>query len=368
MKFLKENKYFDLFILVVIAIIVYKLIDNYQYFFVFINKLYSIISPFVIAAVCAYILNPMVNMFEKKFNLSRALSITCTYTFLGGVTFVILFFTIPSLINAVITITDEVPAYLSRIQEYSSGIFVNNSIDSIIPRDEIYKKLDVILTQAGNHSVVILQNSLSSILSLTGNIVKYLFGFLISIYVLMDKEKILNQSKIIIYMLFKEKNGNIILSVVNTYHTMIGRYIGIKSIDSMIIGIIAFICLYILRTPYSVLIACVVAVTNMIPYFGPLVGEVFGAFITIFVSPIKALAVFIILLLIQQFDAWYLDPKLIGKKVGVSPFGIIFAVIIGGGIFGPVGMLLASPTMATINIYYSRMISNYKNKHPKLFK
>ncbi len=368
MKRLKENKYFDLFILVIIAMVVFKVVDNYKYFFSFMKKLYLIISPFIIAIICAYVLSPLVNLFKTRLKFNKITAILCTYIFLGIIIFLMLFFTIPSLIDSAINMTSQVPEYLSKIQKYSNNIYYNQNLKQIINSEEIYNKIDHILTAAGNQAVVLLQNSLSSILSLTGNIVRYIFGFLMSIYVLIEKEKLLLNAEILLYMIFKERNGTIIINLIKTYNKMIGRYIGIKALDSIIIGLIAFVALYIIKIPYAVWIACVVAVTNMIPYFGPLIGEIFGAAITLFVSPFQALVVFCILLLIQQFDAWYLDPKLIGKKVGVSPFAVIFAVIVGGGLFGPVGMLLASPTMATINIYYSRMISNFKNKNTQLFK
>lgn len=363
----KNNKYFDIFILALIAIITYKLIDNYEYFFDIIKNFISIISPFVYALVCAYILNPIVNLFEKRLKFSKAVSILITYCILGALIFIILFFTIPSLISSIANMSSEVPEYIENMQKWSDTIFKNYQLNDFIKEDALIEKVDRIFTQMSNFILVLLQNSISSVFSITANLVKVLLGFLVSIYVLMEKEKLLSNAKIIIYMIFKEKNGSNILNFLKTYHKMIGRYIGIKAIDSLIIGLIAFVGLFIIDAPYVVLISVVVGITNMIPYFGPLIGEIFGALVTVFVSPIKAIIVFILLLTIQQFDAWYLDPKLIGKKVGVSPLGIIVAVIIGGGFFGPIGMLLASPTMATINIYYSRMISNFKNKNPNIF-
>ena len=106
-------------------------------------------------------------------------------------------------------------------------------------------------------------------------------------------------------------------------------------------------------------------VTNMIPYFGPLIGELVGAFIGIFQSPGMAFMILIYLLVVQQFDAWFLDPKLVGNKVGVSPLVLIFAVTLGGGIAGALGMLLASPTAATIKIFYDKKIEKYMQKHPE---
>ena len=359
----KNNKYFDIFILTLIVIITYKVIDDYKYFFGIIKNLISIISPFIYALVCAYILNPIVNLFEKRLKFSRAVSILITYCILGALIFIALFYAIPSLIDSVVNMSAEIPEYIEKMQKWSDTVFKNYQLNDLIKEDALIEKVDMLFKQMSNFTLVLLQNSISSVFSITANLVKLLLGFLVSIYVLMDKEKLLTNAKTIIYMIFKEKNGNNILNLLKTYHKMIGRYIGIKAIDSLIIALIAFVGLFIIDAPYAIFISVVVGITNMIPYFGPLIGEIVGALVTVFVSPIKAIIVFILLLTIQQFDAWYLDPKLIGKKVGVSPLGIIFAVIVGGGLFGTIGMLLASPTMATINIYYSRMISNFKNKN-----
>ena len=169
-------------------------------------------------------------------------------------------------------------------------------------------------------------------------------------------------------MILKEEKGTKLIGLVRTYHEMIGKYIGTKAIDSAIIGVLAFLGLMIIGAPYTPLLAIIVGVTNMIPYFGPFVGEVVGAAVGIFVSPAMAITIFVFLLALQQFDAWYLDPKLIGDKVGVKPFYIILAVTIGGGFFGPIGMLLASPTMATINIYYERKVNLFKARNKNLMK
>lgn len=363
----KNNKYFDIFILTLIVIITYKVIDDYKYFFGIIKNLISIISPFIYALVCAYILNPIVNLFEKRLKFSRAVSILMTYCILGALIFIALFFAIPSLIDSIVNISAEIPEYIEKMQKWSDTVFKNYNLNDLIKEDALIEKVDMVFKQMSNFTLMLLQNSISSVFSITANLVKLLLGFLVSIYVLMDKEKLLSNAKTIIYMIFKEKNGNNILNLLKTYHKMIGRYIGIKAIDSLIIALIALVGLFIIDAPYAIFISVVVGITNMIPYFGPLIGEIVGALITVFVSPIKAIIVFILLLAIQQFDAWYLDPKLIGKKVGVSPLGIIVAVIVGGGLFGTIGMLLASPTMATINIYYSRMISNFKNKNSQIF-
>lgn len=134
----------------------------------------------------------------------------------------------------------------------------------------------------------------------------------------------------------------------------------------MIIGSLALIGLTILKVPYAPLLALIVGITNMIPYFGPLVGIVISFVVTLFSSPLQAVVVAMLLFALQQFDAWYLEPKLIGKKVGVSPLGIIFGVTLGGGILGPVGMILGSPTMATARIYYNKLVDRFKESNKEL--
>lgn len=220
--------------------------------------------------------------------------------------------------------------------------------------------------KAGNILVDILQNSISSIVGIATNLIKIGFGFLISIYLLYDKEKILRGIKVLFYVILKEKKADIFIKWLKTYDDMIGKYIGIKAIDSIIIGCIALIGLIIIGAPYSIIIAIIVGITNMIPYFGPLVGEVVGAIFGIFVSPTMAIVILLFLLALQQFDASLLDPKLIGKKVGVPPYLIIIAVTIGGGFFGIIGMLLASPTIATIKLCYESVIGSYLNKNEDL--
>ncbi|HCL49945.1 MAG TPA: AI-2E family transporter, partial [Clostridiaceae bacterium] len=121
--------------------------------------------------------------------------------------------------------------------------------------------------------------------------------------------------------------------------------------------------LSILKAPYTAIISMVVGITNMIPYFGPFIGMVFGVIIVIFSSPIMALWVFIFLFLLQQFDGWYLGPKILGDMVGLNPVWIILAVILGGGLFGVAGMFLGVPVIAIIKIWIDRCIDKKLNKN-----
>ncbi|WP_238915338.1 AI-2E family transporter [Clostridium sp. YIM B02555] len=368
MFFNNNIKYRDILIFALIGVIGYKLIDNYDYFFSLLKKIVTIMTPFIYALICAYILNPVISFFERKLKVKRAISIAITYLMIVTLVFIILFFTIPSIIDSILNITKEVPKYVEIIQKWINTALQNERIKILIEQAGLLGKLQEMSGQIGNIAIVLLQGLVMYLLSFTSNLVIVIFGFLISIYVIVDKERLLKNTRRITYMIFKEENGNRIINFVRTYNKMVGFYIGIKAVDSSIVGIIALFGLLIVGEPYAPLIALIVGITNMIPYFGPLMGVIVAMTVAIFVSPMKAFVVFVLLLCIQQFDAWFLEPKLVGKKVGISPLGIILGVTIGGGFLGPIGMLLGSPTMATIKIYYEKLFSKFKDSHPRLVK
>lgn len=366
MFFNKYKKYIDILIVVLVAIVGYKLIDNYHIFFNLIGKVISIISPFIYAIIFAYCFNPIMKLFEAKLKMNRGLSILCTYLLICGTMVLAALYIIPSVIDSILSITPEIPKYMDKVQGLIDESLKNQNLYDLISSTGLIDNITVISGKLSSLVIGILNGSVSSLVSVATNVVKIGFGFLVSIYILLDKERFINEVRTITYMVFKEERATRLVEGVRTYHQMIGKYIGTKAIDSLIIGILAFFGLIAIQAPYALLLALVVGITNMIPYFGPLVGEIVGAAVGIFVSPTKAITIFIFLLGLQQFDAWYLDPKLIGDKVGVKPFYIILAVTIGGGFFGPIGMLLASPTMATINIYYEKKMNLFKSNNRDL--
>ncbi|GAA0077709.1 AI-2E family transporter [Clostridium sp. CTA-5] len=364
----KNIKYRDILLFALIGIIGYKIIDNYEFFFNLGTKFLSILSPFIYALICAYILNPVMKLFEKRFKLSRGNAIFVTYAIITIIVFMLLFFTIPSIIDSIAKITKEVPSYMEIVQGWIDKALKNPKLNEIITQVGLLEKIQLLSIQFGNFTIGMLQGLLTYMLSFTTNLVKVLLGFLIAVYVLADKENLIKGTKTIVYILLKEKKAEDIINATRIYHKMIGVYIGTKAIDSLIIGLISLVGLFLIKAPYALLLALIVGVTNMIPYFGPFIGEIVGAVVCMFVSPMKALMAFLLLLTIQQFDAWYLDPKLIGAKVGVKPFWIMMGVIIAGAFWGPLGMLLASPTIATLNIYYAKVVNKFKNNNKELVK
>lgn len=362
-KFLYNHMlYIKVICAVLITYILMNLIDNIGYFTGIFEKFYGVIQPFIFGLIIAYILNPIVKLFEKKLNFNRAISILCTYFIVIGVIAITSIYLFPKLYYSVEDFIEKIPYMSIELQEWINEFMKNNAIKSILDSGVLEFDPHVLIPKISEISAATLNMLLTSTVAFANSFVKFFFGFLVAIYILYDKEKIIYLFKKILFIIVREKRGISFIDVLNNLHKMIGTYLGIKAIDSLIIAIMAFIGLNILGSQYVLLLSFIVGITNMIPYFGPFIGIVTGFVINVFSSPIVALIILVFLLLLQQFDAWFLDPKLIGNKVGLSPLLVILAVTIGGGFYGIVGMILAAPVMSVIKIYAGKAINKYKFK------
>ncbi|WP_035290340.1 AI-2E family transporter [Clostridium sp. KNHs214] len=363
MKFNKNKiKYFDLIVAVFIIFIGIELVLNYKTAFYLLGKVVKILKPFIIAFIIAYALNPVIKFLEKKFNLKRSYNILITYVFLIGI--IVLFSTIviPKIFYSGMDMLHNIPNFVSEISQWIDinltgkigdlGSFFNNNAGGLL------KKFSTISSSW-------LNMGLSKLFNFTNSLINLVFGLIIAIYILASKEKYKEISKDFVYVIFKKEWGNKIIGFIKNVNRMVSLYIGIKALDSLIIGAIAIVGLIVFKSPYALILGLIVAVTNMIPYFGPFVGMIPPFIINIFYSPKKAVFILLFLILLQQFDAWYLEPKLVGDKVGLSPFLIILGITVFGSLFGIWGMLLASPIMAVFKIYiggwFTRKVEEYKN-------
>lgn len=343
-------------IAILLGIVGFKVIENYPYFFSILKKFWSLMLPVVYGLVFGYILNPLVKFIKRKFKVKEGIAILSTYLLVLALLILASIYLIPIMIDSAVDITTKMPIYIQETQDWLDIILNNESVKEIINTTGTMDNVNHIITQFGTMAVTLLEGSISYIFTISSQIVKLFLGLLISIYVLVDKERLIKESKKVTFLILKEKKGKKLIEGVRIYHNMIGAYIGIKAIDSAIIAAMALVLLTIVKSEYAFLLAVIVGITNMIPYFGPFIGEIVGFLFNVFVSPTKGVIVFLVLLALQLFDGWYLDPKLIGDKVGVRPLFIIIAVLIGGGFYGALGMLLASPTAATIKVYYERIM------------
>lgn len=363
---IKKVKYYDIIVAIIISFIAIQLIINYKLILKVFEEIITILMPFILAFIIAYILNPILKFVENRLKFNRGISIVCTYILVMSLITIFSLTIIPKVFNSGFDMINNIPEFSRRMYSWTSSHIPRKLIGSgSILRSNSGKwveKFSIISSEW-------LSLLLSTIVSTTTSLINFTFGIIISIYMLYDKEKFQDIATKLVYISLKENKGNKFISFIKTIHTMIGTYIGIKAIDSFIIGIICFIGLMIFKTPYVLILSIIVMITNMIPYFGPFMGMIPPVIINIFYDPKRAIGILVFLILLQQFDAWILEPKLVSNKVGVSPFLVILGITIFGNVFGVIGMLLASPIMAVLNIYvgkwFRKMINQYENSMKK---
>ena len=202
----------------------------------------------------------------------------------------------------------------------------------------------------------------SSVLTSLYNI---FMGLVISIYMIIDGQKLKNSIKRIIYALSPIEKAPAICKTISKCNHIFNGFLFGKAVDSLIIGILCFIAMSILRLPYSLLLSVIVGITNMIPYFGPIIGAIPGFVIYLFIDPKLSLVFAIMILILQQFDGLYLGPKILGDLTGIKPLWVIFGIVIGGAYFGAVGMFLGVPTVAVF-MYLADLFIESKLKKKKI--
>ncbi len=344
----------------------------------------NLIRPFIIAFFIAFFLNPMVRYLEHsqfvssrplftQNKRSRSFSIFITYLTAFLFIYLVIASILPSVIRNINTLIVTLPSNLSALQVMLEQKSANNDSDlfqfvdafnkltsqQIIPYElvtSMFKNISDIIFNLPN----IFSSVVVGVMSFADGVVDIILGFVISIYMINDKEYFSNQCKKIVCVLTKEKTSRKILKIANkTSHTFERFVIG-KSIDSIIIGFMFFIICVSFKIPYAPLFALIIGVTNMIPYFGPFIGAVPVLIITLTWNYKMTIPVGVAILILQQFDGIILGPKILGDSIGLKPISVIFAIIIGGGLFGVPGMFLGAPTFAVISGIVNEMIDrNY---------
>lgn len=309
----------------------------------------KIINPILVAFAIAYILDWPIRLLAKKSRLSRKQSIVV-------ITIIVVLFTVfsgtvtvPKIINAIIelldTLTRNKQLNFEIIDKWLKGLdnefmaAISNNIDNL---------LKDIAAEIGTLSSVLLETLMSKTLKLSSALFSVIISFVIAIYMLFEKQDLFARIKRMLYAYISNDKVDYILYITRKGNDIVSSFIIGKLIDSLIIGILCFIILLLIGVPYSTLIAIIVGITNIIPYFGPFIGGVPAVFITLLTNPGLAIWVVVVIIALQQFDGLVLGPKILGDKVGVSAFWIILAVTVGGAIAGVLGMFLGVPVLVLI--------------------
>ncbi len=345
------------------------------------NKLVSVLTPLISGLIIAYILNPVMRFIENKcftplWNrikrdkthvyskeriVIRVLSAFLTLIFFIAVIYALLMSLMPQMIVSIQSIISKASKFFLNINEYYDKVLVGQ------PRlEELLKQYSVDLSELFYAKVlpyfedIISRSSsslLGSIISIFKSLLNFVIGIIIALHLLIDKEKYCAQAKKVIYACLKRERANNFINNLRYSDKIFGGFISGKVIDSVIIGVLCYIGMLIFQLPYPVLIAVVVGVTNVIPYFGPLIGAIPSAFFILIVDPKKCLIFLVFVFILQQFDGNILGPKILGDSTGLNSFWVIFSITVFSGFFGVVGMFIGVPAFAVIYAAFRTLVN-----------
>ena len=194
-------------------------------------------------------------------------------------------------------------------------------------------------------------------------VMNFMIGMVISMYLLLDEERFKKQVKQLLFGYLKEDTAEDVLHLLRLTKVTFNKFIFGKFIDSLIIGILCYICCMIMHIPYSPLIAVVIGITNMIPVFGPFIGAIPCIFILLIISPLKSFEFMIFIFILQQIDGNIIGPHILGDAVGVPTLWVMFAIIVGGALFNVVGMFIGVPVFSVIyELVKERVTNNLRHK------
>lgn len=364
------------FIVIACAILFYTLINNIAGVGRYIGLFFKLIAPFIYAFCIAYLLNPLMKQCDKWFkfvekkkpnpNLKRGLSVLTTFIIcivvIGGFGWIVTH----QIAQSIVLFANRVRVWIPEVGAWIIGFIQKYNIF-----EDYQLQITNALSQLGNMALKFSETSLPAlwggIKNITTGITNFVLAVIISIYMLYDKEKFITGIKKVLGAIFKEKKKDAIVNIFTDVNRIFSKFIIGKIIDSLIIGIVCTIGMVIFRMPFPPLVGFIVGVTNIIPYFGPFIGAGIGALIILVVNPVQTLWFLVFILVLQQIDGNILGPKIVGESIGMSAFWVIFAILIGGGLFGIVGMILGVPVFAFIFAVFKSLV-NRKIKQQEMLK
>ena len=365
-----------IFITFCCCILFFFVIYRYNGFTDFWKKLTYILQPVIIGLVVAYLLNPLMKLIDGKLfslfkgkmksekkakKISRGLAIAGALLFLVGIIVLLIAAIVPSIIQSIQGIISTLPAEVRSLVDWINDIAKGDS--------QIADIAEEVITQVSNFFENWMKNTLLPqaeiyITSITTGVItgvkfviNILVGLIISVYVMASQEKFAGQAKKIIYAIFKPVRANVVVETVRKSNEIFGGFISGKILDSAIIGVIAYIVLAIMKMPDTMLVAVIIGVTNIIPFFGPFIGAIPSFIIIVLQNPVQGLYFLIFVIILQQVDGNLLGPAILGESTGLSAFWVLFSILLFGGMWGIIGMIIGVPLFAVIY----RIIADFIN-------
>ena len=346
-----------------LSILFFFLIYRFQGFGDAISKLTGILMPFIYGAVIAYLLKPVCNCVEnflrrllpeKMGTAANMLAVTISLLFGILVVYALIMMIVPQLITSVTTLYYTARNNLNDFVDWASHqeiIASNQKLLDFIETsyDNLQDTLDnIVRTKLVPSMQSLLSGAALGVMSFVTFLKNIIIGLIVSVYLLASRKKFGQQGKLILYSLVKPRWADLIMEEVRYADRMFGGFINGKILDSAIIGVLCYIACLIFKFPSALLVSVIIGVTNVIPFFGPFIGAIPATLLILIQNPIKALWFVLFVLVLQQVDGNIIGPKILGNTTGLSSFWVLFAILLFGGLWGFVGMIIGVPLFAVI--------------------
>lgn len=377
MKIYTNKKYTTVAFYAAIVIAVNVLLVVAVFRFDTIMKLLSTVlvalMPVIWGVVIAFLMNPIMVKFEGLFRnkvvknpskkkLTRACSVTVSSIVFLGIVAGLIYIVVPELINSVIDIFNNASSIISKVQGWINRLFRNYPEVEALATEKL-KEFSTDFGTLIEKIQPMLENILSGAWGVINVLKNFVLGFIASLYMLCSKEKLLAQAKKILIASTKKSTCEKIMKFCCEANKVFSGFLSGKIIDSAIIGILCFIGLTIMNMPYNIMISVLIGITNIIPFFGPIIGAIPATALMLLIDPKKAVILLIFIIVLQQFDGNILGPKILGDSTGLPGFWVLVSLLFFGNLFGFVGMIIAVPLFALIYSFIRTSIeSKLKNK------
>ena len=366
---------------IALSIIFFFLIYRFDGFGSAISTLTGILMPFIYGAVIAYLLKPVCNTIEaflrrfipeKMKGLINALSVTFTILFGLLLIYALCMMIIPQLITSVTTLYYTAQANITKFMYWANHLeFIEKNEQIMELLNSAYAALNTNLdTWIKNTLLPSMQNILSGaalgVLNVVVVLKNLVIGIIVAVYMLASRKRFVQQGKLVLHSIVRPRWAQLITEEVKYADRMFGGFINGKIMDSAIIGVLCYIGCLIFKFPSALLVSVIIGVTNVIPFFGPFIGAIPATLLILIQNPIKALWFVLFVLVLQQLDGNIIGPKILGNTTGLSSFWVLFAILLFGGLWGFVGMIIGVPLFAVIYDVIKKLVLHGLKRNEEL--
>lgn len=347
----------------------YFVILRYQGLKAYLEIISLALQPVMVGIVIAYVLCPVAKFLERQFRrakgLSRAarpLSVLFTLIFAMGILGLFCALVLPQVVDSIRSLVVDLPGLL-EVQLARMESYLETDSDAAAMVMQMITSVETFLmTWIKENMFSTVSNVAASVLSVGSAIVNFVVSVVVTVYLLLDRERYLAQCKKLFYAVSRDKRFNrVVMETVHQADQIFSGFISGKLLDSLIVGIICFVCLTVLKMPYALLVSVIVGVTNIIPMFGPFIGAIPSAFLILLVSPSKCIMFLIFIIILQQLDGNVIGPRILGNSTGLSALYVTVAMLLFGKLMGFVGMIVGVPLFATL-YYIVKRLAEYSLK------